>query len=90
MRLVDKPETPPDFRDYVAEISRGPFTIENDIALLQEHRIDVIIAKNAGGSGAFAKIAAARQLGIEVIMIDRPILPKTEICYAPQQVLEQP
>lgn len=88
LRLVDKPETPPQFADYVAEISRGPFTLENDIALLQTHHIDVIVAKNAGGAGAFAKIAAARQLGIKVIMIDRPILPKTEISHEPQQVLD--
>lgn len=87
LRLVDAPTNPPEFADYEAEISRGPFTVEDDIVLLQKHRIDVIVAKNAGGAGASAKIEAARALGIEVIMIDRPALPETDSCHGPEEVL---
>ncbi|MCY1504300.1 Precorrin-6A reductase [compost metagenome] len=39
--------------------------------LLESRKIDVIVAKNSGGSATYGKIAAARRLGIEVIMVER-------------------
>ena len=72
LRLVDAPDVPPAFPDHMIEVSRGPFTADNDISLMQQHKIDLVVAKNAGGKGAYAKIEAARALGIEVIMITRP------------------
>lgn len=87
LRLVDAPEIAPDFSDYAVEIDRGPFTIEQDIALLQKHQIDLIVSKNSGGSGAAAKLAAARELGIEIVMIARPDLPKRAECHHPDEVL---
>jgi precorrin-6A/cobalt-precorrin-6A reductase len=56
-------------------LDRGPFELENEIALLEEHRIDAIIAKNSGGSATYAKIEAARHLGIEVILVTRAPAP---------------
>ena len=80
LRLVDAPAIAPAFVDHVIEVSRGPFTTENDIALMQQHNIDLVVAKNAGGKGAYAKIAAARDLGLKVIMIRRPqIAGRTEV-----------
>ena len=78
LRLVDAPDTPPDFKHHMAIISRGPFTTEDDVALLKAHKIEVIVAKNAGGKGAVAKIEAARALGIKVIMISRPDMPQQD------------
>ena len=43
---------------------------------MMEHEIEVIIAKNSGGSAAYGKIAAARALGIEVILLRRPPEPE--------------
>ena len=88
LRLVDAPEKAPEFIHNTVVISRGPFTTENDKALLQEHQIDVIVAKNAGGTGAAAKIKAARDLGIAVIMISRPVLPERNECHKAEQVLD--
>ena len=34
--------------------------------------IDTLVTKNAGGSGTSAKIDAARELGVKVVMISRP------------------
>lgn len=51
---------------------RGPFTAEQETALLQAHGIDVLVSKNAGGDATYAKIDAARTLGLPVVMIDRP------------------
>ncbi|TIO09294.1 cobalt-precorrin-6A reductase [Mesorhizobium sp.] len=56
-------------------LARGPFREADEHALLQEHRIDVVVSKNSGGEATYAKIAAARALGIEVVMIRRPVLP---------------
>ena len=42
---------------------------------MKEHRIEVVIAKNSGGSATYGKIAAARELGIGVIMLRRPQAP---------------
>ncbi|RED14039.1 cobalt-precorrin-6A reductase [Pontivivens insulae] len=76
LRLVDEPATPPNFPDHHILVSRGPFTEADDRALMTRHQIDLVVSKNAGGTGAYAKIAAARSLGLPVIMIDRPTLPK--------------
>ncbi len=73
LRLVDPPENLP----FPAEVilSRGPFAYDDDLALLREHRVDIIVSKNAGGIGARAKLDAARSLGLQVILIDRPFIP---------------
>ena len=87
LRLVDAPETMPDFTDFAVEVSRGPFTFDADKKLLELHHIDLVISKNAGGKGAYAKIEAARALGLEVIMIDRPNLPSRDELHSPEDVL---
>lgn len=75
LRLVDPPAIPPPFPDHHVLVSRGPFTTDDDRALMQDHGIDLVVSKNAGGTGAYAKIAAARELGLPVLMIDRPAIP---------------
>lgn len=74
LRLVDPAETLP-LPDAQAVIARGPFTLEGDLDLMRTHRITHIVAKNAGGVGARAKLDAARELGLPVILIDRPAVP---------------
>ena len=53
-------------------LARGPFSVEDEIALMREERIDTLVTKNSGGSATEAKIKAARALGIEVVIVDRP------------------
>lgn len=75
LRLVDPPEADlPLPRTHVI-VDRGPFTEAADQALMQAHGIDLVVSKNAGGSGAYAKIAAARALSLPVVMIARPGTP---------------
>ena len=50
---------------------RGPFTMEQETTLLRDHGIDVVVSKNAGGDATYAKIAAARELGIPVWFLAR-------------------
>lgn len=75
LRLVDPPDRPSTLPHAKVILARGPFDLAGDTALMQDHHIDLIVAKNAGGAGAEAKLAAARDLGLPVIMIDRPTLP---------------
>lgn len=56
-------------------LARGPFPEAEERALLIEQVIDAIVAKNSGGEATYGKIAAARALGIEVVLIKRPVLP---------------
>jgi precorrin-6A/cobalt-precorrin-6A reductase len=56
-------------------VARGPFTEAAERALLERHSIEAVVAKNSGGSATYGKIAAARALGIEVVMLRRPALP---------------
>ena len=54
---------------------RGPFAEDDERALLARNRIEVVVAKNSGGPATYGKIAAARALGLAVIMLTRPELP---------------
>jgi precorrin-6A/cobalt-precorrin-6A reductase len=58
--------------------ARGPFDLVEELALLQDHEISAVISKNAGSTATYAKIAAARQLSLPVIMIARPVSGDTE------------
>jgi precorrin-6A/cobalt-precorrin-6A reductase len=75
IRSVDPvaPPLPLRHADYVT--GRGPFSEADDRALLEARRIDVVIAKNSGGAATYGKIAAARALALDVIMLRRPVLP---------------
>ena len=87
LRLVDPPTTPPPLPQAQVIVARGPFALAGDTAMLQTHRTQVVVAKNAGGKGAVAKIAAARALGLPVLMIDRPLIPKRPIARSVTEVM---
>ena len=76
LRFVDAPAAALPLPDASVIVSRGPFTLAGDLALMRSRGIEWIIARNAGGSGARAKIDAARELGLPVVMIARPDLPE--------------
>ena len=75
LRFVDPPEAPLPFAADVI-VSRGPFTLDGELELMRTRSIGWIVARNSGGDGAYAKIDAARMLGLPVIMISRPELPE--------------
>ncbi|HAI28880.1 MAG TPA: cobalt-precorrin-6A reductase [Thalassospira sp.] len=72
VRTVDAPRDPFDLEYGEWLFARGPFSVEGETELLERYEIDVIVSKNSGGDATFAKIEAARNLGIPVIMIERP------------------
>ena len=88
VRIVDRNKELPAFPNQVIEVSRGPFTTDYDKSLLSKYQIDLIVAKNAGGNAAYAKIDAARQLDIKVIMIERPFIVDRLTFYTPEEVVQ--
>jgi precorrin-6A/cobalt-precorrin-6A reductase len=80
-----EPVTPPLRVPHAVYITaRGPFAEADERTMLEEHRIDIIVAKNSGGPATYGKIAAARALSLPVIMLRRPPPPP----YPPPQAGE--
>ncbi|MEU4218435.1 cobalt-precorrin-6A reductase [Actinoplanes sp. NPDC026623] len=78
-RSVEAP-APPAPRRLEVLLARGPFTVEGERALLARHRIDVLVTKDSGGSTA--KLDAAREGGVAVVVVDRPPLPASAAAVA--------
>jgi precorrin-6A/cobalt-precorrin-6A reductase len=78
LRFADAPDAALPLPDASVIVSRGPFALAGDLDLMRSRGIEWIVARNAGGTGAFAKIEAARQLGLPVVMIARPVLPERQ------------
>lgn len=78
MRMVDAP--PPDalIPPGVVLLERGPFSVEQERSRLQHYTIGAIVSKNSGGDATYAKIIAARELQLPVVMVQRPPLPSAE------------
>jgi precorrin-6A/cobalt-precorrin-6A reductase len=72
VRAIEAPETLPARSELV--LARGPFALDDERALLRRHRVDVVVAKDSGGATE-AKLVAARELGVPVVLIDRPPVP---------------
>ncbi|WP_371225663.1 cobalt-precorrin-6A reductase [Roseovarius sp. 2305UL8-3] len=88
LRLVDPPDGPLPLPNAKAVIARGPFDVDGDRALLLAHKTDLIVAKNSGGTGAAAKLQAARDLGLPVILIERPHVPPRTVLARLEDVLD--
>jgi precorrin-6A/cobalt-precorrin-6A reductase len=87
LRFVDPPEKAPPLPDAQIIISRGPFTLAGELELMRSRGIEWLVARNSGGTGARAKIDAARELDLPVVMIARPELPERPSVASVQEVL---
>ncbi|CAO3457844.1 cobalt-precorrin-6A reductase [Azospirillum largimobile] len=72
IRAVDPPEPMPALPRMSLILDRGPFTVEGELALMRGERIEVVVSKNSGGRATDAKLEAARELGLPVVMVERP------------------
>jgi precorrin-6A/cobalt-precorrin-6A reductase len=75
LRFVDAPDGALPLPNAKVIVSRGPFSLQGELELMRSHSIEWIVARNSGGTGARAKIDAARKLSLPVVMIARPALP---------------
>lgn len=74
VRTVDPPGGPVPPRMTLL-LGRGPYTVHGESALMREHGIGLLVTKNSGGPMTAAKLRAARDLGVQVLMVQRPPLP---------------
>ena len=72
VRLIDPPREPLPLGLHEIVLGRGPFSVIEERRLLQRHAIDVLVCKASGGAATEAKLIAARELGLPVIMVRRP------------------
>jgi precorrin-6A/cobalt-precorrin-6A reductase len=71
IRTVEPVDAPPG-RDSTVIQARGPFALDDERALLDEHRIEAVVTKDSGGDATRAKLLAARERSLPVIVVDRP------------------
>ncbi|MGF1445858.1 MAG: cobalt-precorrin-6A reductase [Pikeienuella sp.] len=74
LRAISAPVLPP-HPDLKVELARPPFEESDERAMFARHDITHLVTKNAGGVSGRTKLAAAQALGLEVVMIDRPVPP---------------
>lgn len=78
--LLIRAVTPPDDtampRHHQLLLSRGPYHYDDELRILNEHRIEVLVTKNSGGEMTRAKVDAAAALKVPVVMVARPPLPE--------------
>ncbi len=79
IRSIDAPAAASLPPRAVVLTARGPFSEPEESQLLASHGIDVLVTKNSGGTATAAKLAAARALRVEVVMIRRPPEPEGEM-----------
>ena len=72
VRLIDPPRQPLPVADAVILLGRGPFSLAEERQVLQRHAVDVLVCKASGGAATEAKLLAARERGLPVVMVRRP------------------
>ena len=88
VRVVDPPQVAGPIQNINWIVDRGPFDYASEVALFIREKVDVVVTKDAGGSGARAKLDAARDLGIPVILLRRPAPPDAPMVQDIGQAME--
>jgi precorrin-6A/cobalt-precorrin-6A reductase len=85
-RVIDPPDEP--LPGITLVTGRGPFDLAAERALLVEHGITAIVAKNSGGEASYPKLVAARELSIPVIVVRRPAPPPGDSVGTVEEALD--
>jgi len=87
MRMIDPPALDASVPNGKILLERGPFKLADERELLQNYDIGAIVSKNSGGDATYAKIVAARELKIPVVMVQRPVVPSGEVVIQVEEAL---
>jgi precorrin-6A/cobalt-precorrin-6A reductase len=68
--------------------ARGPFDVAGELELFEREGVEVLVTKNAGTAATYAKIEAARALGLPVVMVARPVLAPAQTVASWQSALD--
>ena len=77
IRCVEPPD-PPLPSGHELLLHRGPYTLAGELELIDRYAIDLIVTKDSGGAMTEAKLDAARERSLPVIVIERPARPDVE------------
>jgi precorrin-6A/cobalt-precorrin-6A reductase len=81
VRTIDRPAEIDSLPDCKLILARGPFSLADELALMQREQIETLVTKNSGGRATYAKIEAARALNIEVVILRQPPAPEAETLH---------
>jgi precorrin-6A/cobalt-precorrin-6A reductase len=87
IRCVEAPDLAALPSDRTVLLDRGPFTLAGELQLIERHALDVLITKDSGGAMTQAKLAAARERGLPVIVVARPPRPAAEAVQTVEEAL---
>ncbi|NQU58920.1 MAG: cobalt-precorrin-6A reductase [Rhodospirillales bacterium] len=73
IRVIEPPSEPPELENYTLLTSRPPYTLDDELALMEELNIDCLLAKQSGGEASVAKITAAIRRRIPIVLLRRPL-----------------
>jgi len=87
VRAIDRPAEIDALSKSKLILARGPFSLGHELELMKREQIEALVTKNSGGSATYAKIEAARALGVEVVILRRPPTPQAETLHDLDAVL---
>ena len=88
VRTVEEPELVSEWPQATFLKDRGPYTLENEIKLLEKHKISMLVAKNSGGISTYAKIEAARHMKFPVLIVRRPEMITAKSCLTVNEAVD--
>jgi precorrin-6A/cobalt-precorrin-6A reductase len=87
VRSIEAPD-PEVLPGAIVVTARGPFSVAGEAKLLAEHGIDTLVTKNSGAAATAAKLAAAREAGVRVVMVRRPDPPAGPVVGTVDEALD--
>ncbi|RFB76294.1 cobalt-precorrin-6A reductase [Methylovirgula sp. 4M-Z18] len=87
VRSIEPPDDLSFLPDHKLILARPHFTYESERELMRNERVDILVTKNSGAASTAPKLAAARDLGIRVVMIERPRAADALTFHRPEDVI---
>jgi precorrin-6A/cobalt-precorrin-6A reductase len=81
VRGIDPPAEADALADCRVILARGPFALKDELALMRAEKVEILVTKNSGGRATYAKIEAARMLGVDVVVVRAPKPPDAETLH---------